>query len=125
MPIGYQFVQTAMDMRGKPMPDLDTAKTRLEAQLEELTTRLAHLERDLAEPLNPDSSERAVEMEDDASLEAQCTLVSNEIASTRRALDRIAEGTYGECAKCGNDISPERLEVRPEAALCVSCASKL
>ncbi|MCB2051470.1 MAG: TraR/DksA family transcriptional regulator [Novosphingobium sp.] len=107
------------------MPDLEKAKTRLEAQLAELNARLEHLERDLAEPLNPDSSERAVEMEDDASLEAQCALVSNEILSVRRALDRIAEGSYGTCVQCGNEISPQRLEVRPEAALCVSCASKL
>lgn len=106
------------------MPDFESAKARLEAQLSELNERLTHLERDLAEPLNPDSSERAVEMEDDVSLEGQAALVTQEIGSVERALDRIAAGTYGECMQCGGEISPKRLEARPEAALCIDCANK-
>ena len=55
----------------------DTANTassaafqgRLETQLAELEARFSHLERDLDEPLNADSSEQAVELEDDQSLE--------------------------------------------------------
>ena len=105
------------------MPDTDAAKSRLEARLAELNARLEHIETDLAEPLNPDSSERAVEMEDDASLEGQAALVSREIASVDRALERIEKGTYGECVKCGGEIASARLEVRPEAALCIDCAS--
>jgi DnaK suppressor protein len=98
------------------------AKTRLQAQLAELKARLAHLETDLAEPLNADSSERAVETEDDASLEAQALLVSREIESVTRALDRIADGTYGICVRCADEIAPARLEARPEAAMCIRCA---
>lgn len=100
------------------------AKQRLVAQLAELEQRLASIEGDLAEPADPDSSERAVQMEDDASLEGQAALVLAEIASTNRALDRIANGTYGECVQCGGAISAGRLEARPEAALCIDCAGK-
>ncbi len=106
------------------MIDIATAKQRLEAQLAELEQRLASIEGDLAEPADPDSGERAVQMEDDASLEGQAAVVVAEIASTNRALDRIANGTYGECVKCGGAISAGRLEARPEAALCIACASK-
>lgn len=104
------------------MTDLAKAKERLDAQLAELKVRLSHLETDLSEPLNPDSSERAVEQEDDESLEAQAALVTREIGSVTRALDRIEKGEYGTCLRCGNEISPARLEVRPEAALCIRCA---
>ena len=104
------------------MPDTAAFKARLEAQLEELETRQARIAEDLAEPLNPDSSEQAVEMEDDASLEGQGALVAREIASVKRALARIEDGTYGECVRCGGDIAPARLEARPEAALCIDCA---
>lgn len=97
-------------------------KARLEAQMAELKARLARIEQDLAEPLNADSSEQAVEVEDDASLEAQGMLLYRQIASVGRALERIAAGTYGECVRCGGEISPARLEVRPEAALCIDCA---
>lgn len=105
------------------MTDTAKAKTRLEATLAELRARQEHLAQDLAEPLNPDSSERAVELEDDTSLEGQAALVSREIASVDRALERIAEGTYGLCVACGETIAAARLEARPEAALCISCAS--
>jgi len=54
---------------------------------------------------------------DDASLEGQATLVAREIASVKRALAQIEDGTYGECVRCGEDIARARLEARPEAAL--------
>ena len=104
------------------MPDTAAAKARLEAQLAELEARQAHIAADLSEPLNADSSEQAVEMEDDASLEGQGVLVAREIASVKRALARIEDGIYGECVRCGDDIAPARLEARPEAALCIDCA---
>lgn len=99
-----------------------TDKARLEAQLAELKTRLGRIEQDLAKPLNADSSEQAVEMEDDASLEVQGLMLRRQIASVDRALERIAAGTYGECVRCGGAITPARLEARPEAALCIDCA---
>ena len=106
------------------MIDTAAAQARLEALLTELEARQANIATDLAEPLNPDSSEQAVEKEDDAALEAQGALVTREIASVRRALLRIEHGEYGICARCGEDIAPARLAARPEAALCIDCASK-
>ena len=106
------------------MPDPTAAKARLEAELAELEDRLSRLDRDLSEPPDPDSSERAVQMEDDDALEGQAALVAQEIASVRRALERIEDGSYGQCVKCGEEIAEGRLEVRPEAALCIDCASE-
>jgi RNA polymerase-binding transcription factor DksA len=104
------------------MADIAAAKARLEAQLVELKGRQGRIVEDLATPLDPDTSEQAVETEDDVPLEGQATLVSREIASVQRALLRIENGTYGECVRCGEPIAPKRLEVRPEAALCIKCA---
>ena len=105
------------------MPDTDQARRRLEDRLAEMEDRLSRIERDLAEPPEADSSERAVQMEDDDALEAQAAMVANEIAAVRRALERIEDGSYGECIRCGSDIAAGRLEARPEAALCIECAS--
>lgn len=99
-------------------------KAKLEAQLNELESRLKRIERDLDEPHDPDSGERAVQMEDDDSLEGQARLVTREIASTKRALDRIEAGEFGSCVQCGEDISEGRLAARPEAALCIACAKR-
>lgn len=38
-----------------------------------------------------------------------------------QALERIDQGTYGICRQCRQPISPERLEVLPQASLCVRC----
>lgn len=105
------------------MRNLDAIKASLEAQLAELKVRQTHVAEALAQPLDPDSSEQAVEKEDDISLEAEAMLIAREIGSISRALQRIEHGTYGECISCGADIDPRRLEVRPEAALCLSCAA--
>jgi DnaK suppressor protein len=38
-----------------------------------------------------------------------------------RALQRIAEGRYGVCDRCGRPISEARLEANPLATLCYAC----
>ena len=98
------------------------AKPRLEAALAELEARLTNISHDLSEPPNPDWDELAIEQEDDEALEHQAALVEREIASVRRALSRIEDGSYGTCVRCGEQIAPERLKARPEAALCIACA---
>lgn len=104
------------------MIDRQAVKARLEARLAELGDRQQHISSDLAEPLNADSSEQAVEVEDDAALQGQVALIRREIASVERALDRLDKGLYGECVRCGQEIAPARLEARPESALCIDCA---
>ena len=46
----------------------------------------------------------------------------HEIAQIRAALDRMREGTYGTCQKCGEDISAERLDAVPATPFCRNCA---
>lgn len=41
------------------------------------------------------------------------------------ALARMARGTYGLCTSCGRDIALGRLQARPQAQLCISCAGRL
>ena len=38
------------------------------------------------------------------------------------ALARLDGGTYGACGRCGEPIAAERLEARPNATTCISCA---
>lgn len=47
-----------------------------------------------------------------------------EVESADRALERLAAGTYGRCRDCGEAIAPARLEARPFAEQCVSCAER-
>ena len=41
------------------------------------------------------------------------------------ALERIAEGSYGQCDNCGIEIDPARLEAQPTALRCIECQTQL
>jgi len=40
------------------------------------------------------------------------------------AIERIEDGSYGQCNTCGVKISKSRLEAIPYAAHCIKCASQ-
>ena len=41
------------------------------------------------------------------------------------ALKRLDEGLYEICARCGQDINPERLKTIPYTTLCVNCQERV
>jgi len=47
-----------------------------------------------------------------------------EIARIDHALHLLAEGDYGFCETCGEEIAPKRLEADPSIAVCVKCAAR-
>lgn len=47
-----------------------------------------------------------------------------ELSRIAAALQRINDGTYGECVSCGEDIAIRRLEVDASTPVCVTCADK-
>jgi DnaK suppressor protein len=49
---------------------------------------------------------------------------SAERARIEAALARIASGDFGLCLRCDDDIAPGRLEIDPEATLCIRCAGR-
>jgi DnaK suppressor protein len=55
------------------------------------------------------------------------TLMESEettLAAIESALERMDEGSYGECEGCGGKIPKARLEALPYVDLCVKCAGK-
>ena len=42
----------------------------------------------------------------------------------KEALQRIADGSFGICEECGEEISEERLKARPITSLCIACKKK-
>jgi DnaK suppressor protein len=56
--------------------------------------------------------------------EQEITLANNlleRVTQVERALERLEEGGYGWCERCGNPIPVERLAAFPSATLCVTC----
>lgn len=65
---------------------------------------------------------------DAAAATAERTEVIGLVESMRRMVDeidaalaRIADGSYGTCVVCGQEIGAARLEHRPESIHCVDC----
>ncbi|MEW5802724.1 MAG: TraR/DksA C4-type zinc finger protein [bacterium] len=59
--------------------------------------------------------------------EIDCTLISThneKLKHIENAIDRLAEGNYGACQKCGQPIPEKRLEALPFALYCVQCQKK-
>lgn len=101
---------------------LAARKAALHQRLLELGERLEGIEQELDSHHNPDWEELAVEREGDEVLEATALAGLAEIPQIRAALQRIEDGSYGICARCGEQISKERLDALPWTPLCRNCA---
>lgn len=104
------------------MPDLDHRRKQLEDRLKQLGVRLETIENSLEETPPKDFEDRASEREEDEVMEAMGKEGLHEIAQIRAALDRMRQGTYGVCQKCGDDITAERLDAVPATPFCRNCA---
>lgn len=105
------------------MKDVSEYKAMLLKRLSELDSRLHEIEDELDAPHSQDWEELAVEREGDEVLETLGHAGQEEIRGIRAALQRIRDGEYGYCVKCGDMIAEERLAVLPAAPLCTACAS--
>lgn len=65
-----------------------------------------------------DTATVTLDRELDYSLEEHSTAVLRDIDA---ALQRIEDGTYGVCARCGKPIGEERLEAMPYVTKCIDC----
>ena len=105
--------------------DVAHYKAVLEARQAEILKRLHRIDDDLGRTRDPDSAERATEAENDEVLEEFGHVGSDELKALEAALQRVEDGTYGKCVKCGKPISAERLEVVPQTPFCKKCAASL
>lgn len=104
------------------MTDIASREAELKRRLAYLENRLETIEDQLDDEPNRDWEENAVESEGDEVLEDLGNMGLEEIKGIRAALKRIEAGTYGECVKCGKEISAERLDAVPHTPFCRDCA---
>jgi RNA polymerase-binding transcription factor DksA len=109
-------------MTEKKMRDIQAIKKQLEQQLKDLGAKVEEIEEDLRTPRSASWEDRATEIEGDEVLDALEESAVAEINEIRAALNRIDEGTYEICARCGEKINEKRLEAMPYATECIRCA---
>lgn len=103
----------------------DEMREIIREKIEETKEEIEQLE-ELTKPIKPDNAYGRLSRMDainnktinDAALRKQ----KNQLQKLERALDRIDEGNYGICLKCGDDIPAGRLKFMPWTTKCVNCA---
>ncbi len=103
-------------------PELARRRRQLLNRLRELDRRLHGIEDEILAHHDRDWDDQATLQEQDDALIALGEEGRREVLAIRAALRRIAEGTYGECVRCGEPIEPARLDLLPWTPLCASCA---
>ena len=102
--------------------DLQEIERSLRKRLADLEHRLSRIKNDVTQEHSSDSAEQAQERENDEVVDAIGEETRVAIAATQGALERLADGSYGQCESCGEAIAPARLLAMPEATRCIDCA---
>jgi DnaK suppressor protein len=72
-----------------------------------------------------DVADQAVESYQKELLFSQGTDRHEQLSLVRMALERLQDGTFGECQHCGNAIGMKRLEALPWTPFCIDCQEKI
>jgi DnaK suppressor protein len=72
-----------------------------------------------------DSGDQAVFSYQKEFLFTRSTRDHGQLAMVKRALERLNEGNFGECAQCGTQIGAKRLEALPWTPYCIECQEKI
>ncbi len=102
-----------------------TNKIKLQEERKELLKDIAALQERLHTEVDVDEEEGDPELHERDKAVTLLRAMEKRLDSIDAALESIEKGTYGICERCGNPIDPARLEVFPEARLCLKCQEEI
>ncbi len=101
---------------------LEGLRQELLHKKDQLNGRLERITANVRRGLEPDSKERAKQLEDSEVVDALGNDARTELRKISATLQRMGTGDYGACISCGSAISNERLLAHPYADECIDCA---
>lgn len=107
------------DLLKKLHDHLTEEKKKLVARIGELTKQDPFSDPDRTND-NAASDMEASEESDHDRVSAIVDELKIQVASIEKALERVADGSYGFCSVCGTMIDTDRLSVVPTATLCLT-----
>jgi DnaK suppressor protein len=115
--------------RGNHFMDVKTTQKqtdldKLESVQQELLEDIEHLQADLRSMAEPSADEADADAYEREKTWALVQRLRQKLESVERAMQLARNGTYGTCENCGQRIDPARLEIIPEATLCLDCQRK-
>ena len=96
----------------------------LRARQTELSRSLRHRDEIVIEKASDALDEAQLKEERDLAIR-NLDRGSNALRLIHRALARIANGSYGVCLHCEEEILPKRMAAVPWAAFCIQCQEKI
>ena len=72
-----------------------------------------------------DSADQAVFSYQKELLFSRSTHDHGQLTLVKSALDRLKQGSFGECVQCGTRIGAKRLEALPWTPYCIDCQEKI
>ena len=102
-------------------PQLTVDVERLESMRQETVAEIEHKRTDLRSMAEPSADEADINAYEREKTLALVLRLNRKLESVDHALHIAMNGTYGICETCGNRITPARLEILPEATLCLEC----
>lgn len=94
---------------------------KLEQQRAQTLKELEHLRIELRNMAEPSADEADIDAYEREKTWALVQTMERKLESIARALELAQNGAYGVCQNCGDRIDPARLEILPEATLCLNC----
>ncbi len=105
------------------MKSVEVRQAELAVRRDELQGRIDQIKAELDSHQDRDWEELATQREGDEVLEGMGLDAQAELRAIAAALQRVAQGDYGTCQRCGNAISEARLDVLPYTPFCKECAA--
>ena len=94
---------------------------QLQAEREHTLLQLARVRETLRSEIDPDTDDGASDLEEHENAIALIPGLERKLEAIDYALQRVQQGTYGICERCGEPIDPARLEIVPETTFCMAC----
>jgi DnaK suppressor protein len=106
-----------------PAKKVEHFKRLLEGRIAETERTIANSEQEIRahSARQADAADQAAAEYERQALAHKAAVARQTLQNLRQALERLARGTFGECAECGNDIESKRLEAIPWARYCLKC----
>lgn len=103
---------------------MNTSTDRLQQLEQEYRKRIEAINRDLGhrdQAVEADFAEQVTQRENEDVLRSLKLEAEIEHRRVQAALERTAQGKYGECIQCGERVESARLDAIPQAENCVRC----
>jgi RNA polymerase-binding protein DksA len=101
--------------------DIAAERAMLIRERTEIEDDIAHLREWLQGEVDVDADEGDPDLAEREKNLSLVVALERKLESVNAALRAIDKGKYGICERCGQPIDPARLEVRPDATLCLNC----